>query len=748
MNATVVSLTNLCLVISRYDSAGLALLVSKSRITNRAEASATSATKIGSTSQSKIVSAAGVESKDEETLGLFVDKHVGKVQNLATSCSQQQSMVADAMIGIAHTRWATHGPPTTFNAHPHTSTGLAVIHNGIIENHQSLRDALKQKGYHFVSDTDTEVIAHLIRHIQSLYTVDADKTAGADSEVKVEEKKELKLEEAVCLALSHLEGAYGLCVIDEKCPNVLVGARKGSPLILGVSEDGLMLASDATAIVGKKSKVVYLMEEDVVVCTRHCDGEAGSAPEKFGYEIFNLQSSKLKQTFDHPASEVSISVVDADGNDTVETIETSAMNTTHYNILKKIHPPKQVKRAMIDLTITLDKLEKGGYEHFMLKEIMEQPNVLRDCMRGRIQESGLIKLSGVDRLKEKFERARRLIICACGTSYHSGLVGEYLIESLAKIPVEVEYASEFRYRNAVLYEDDIIIVISQSGETADTLECIRIAKKNKCSIFGIVNVVGSSIARDTDAGIYLHIGPEIGVASTKAYTGQVTALSLLALDLAQRRKTLSPERLLSLSRELLRVPEMIEAVLKKLTGSAKPSGSRDKNSTAQDYETEYGKKNYIESLASTFRYANNFLYLGRGYNYPTALEGALKLKEISYIHAEGYPAAEMKHGPIALIDALMPVIIIAPKSDKIYHKIASTVEEVRARHGNVIVVTTEGNEEFDDKCEFVIKLPDIEEEFSTLIYSVPLQLLAYYIAKLRGCEIDQPRNLAKSVTVE
>lgn len=617
---------------------------------------------------------------------LFVDKHVGKVVNLETSINSQEHITKEGNIGMAHTRWATHGKPSTINSHPHTSDDIAVVHNGIIENYQILKQVLQGKGYNFVSETDTEVIAHLIKHIQSLDI-------------------SMKLEEVVSLALSQLRGAFGICVLDRKNPDKLVGARRGSPLILGVSDSGLMLASDATAIAGKMKQVVYLMENDIAVLSRE--------NMNFKYEILNLKVKEMKE---------------------MDNVSETSMSTTEEKAfigkIKGLNPPTKVKRELKELTLTLDKLQKGGYDHFMLKEIHEQAKVLKDCMRGRLSEEHPILISGVKKLEKEFCAAKRLIICACGTSYHSGLIGEYLLESMVRIPVEVEYASEFRYRKPVLFEDDIVIVISQSGETADTLECIRIAKKNKCKIFGIVNVVGSSIARSTDAGLYLHIGPEVGVASTKAFTGQVTALLILALDLAGRRNTMSIEEINSFKTDFLKIPELIERTIENMT---------------QPVE---GQKNIIESLAGQFRYASNFLYLGRGVHYPGALEGALKLKEISYIHAEGYPAAEMKHGPIALIDELMPVVIIAPKNDSIYEKVCSAIEEVRARNGTVIVITSEGNNDFDGDCEFILKVPETREELSPLLVAIPLQLLAYYIAKLRGCEIDQPRNLAKSVTVE
>lgn len=622
-----------------------------------------------------------------DSKNMFIDKYVGKVQNLVTGIKAQDHICGSATVGMAHTRWATHGAPSVKNAHPHNSSGIAVVHNGIIENHEVLRKALSRKGYNFVSETDTEVVAHLIHYIKSLDT-------------------SLPLEKVVSLALSQLRGAFGICVLDEASPDRLIGARRGSPLILGVSDSSLMVASDATALVGKLKQVVYLMENDIVVCNR--------SNGAYSYDIMNLEVGSLS------------------GQGAISETSDGEEERRHFSNIKKVKPPVLVKRDLIELKMTIDKLEKGGYQHFMLKEIHEQPSVLKDCMRGRISDSfDDIKMSGVEFLSKEFCSAKRLIVCACGTSYHSGLIGEYLIESVAKIPVEVEYASEFRYRNPILFEDDILIVISQSGETADTLECVRIAKEAKCKIFGIVNVVGSSIARNTDAGIYLHLGPEVGVASTKAFTGQVTALILLALDLAIRRKAISLTEFSLFKSELLKIPQLLSRTIESL---GKPIGSYDKS--------------VVERMSGHFRYASNFLYLGRGYNYPSALEGALKLKEISYIHAEGYPAAEMKHGPIALIDEFMPVVLIAPKNDRIYEKICSTFEEVYARKGTVLVVTTEGNTDFDDRCEFVLKIPEVRDELYPLLVAVPLQLLAYYVARLRGCEIDQPRNLAKSVTVE
>lgn len=632
-----------------------------------------------------------IEEKDGK-FSLEVEKHVGKVKNLANAVN---SRPFTSTLGIAHTRWATHGEPCDRNSHPHVSNGLAIVHNGILENYQSLKKRLTIEGYEFSSDTDSEVLAHLIRHIQSL-------------------EPNLKLVEAVTLALSQVRGAYGICVVDQKSPHELIGARKGSPLILGVGDGGIILASDATAVVGKAKKVIYLQDEDIVVATR---SKSDKGEYEFAFTMKNMKAEmeELRQR--------------SDSMDSYPTVNSSNQETAlDQNIRKSMQTAllaQTVYRAMHDLTLSLDKIEKAGYEHFMLKEIMEQPRVLRDCMRGRVDpETGIVKLSGITQLLDKFLSARRIIICACGTSWHSALVGEYLIESLVKIPVEVEYASEFRYRNPVLFSEDVVIVISQSGETADTLEAIRIAKENGCTTFGLVNVVGSSIARETDAGVYLHVGPEIGVASTKAFTGQVTSLVMVAIDLAHRKGVLSEPEAAKIGMELLSIPDKIERILSDETIEC------------------------IRDMAATYRYAPNFLYLGRGFNFPVALEGALKLKEISYIHAEGYPAAEMKHGPIALIDQMMPVVLIAPKNDKTYEKVVSAIEEVTARKGNVICITDEGNDDLDKHCEFTVKIPQTTEELSPLLTCIPLQILSYYVAKMRGCAIDQPRNLAKSVTVE
>jgi len=564
-----------------------------------------------------------------------------------------------------------------------------------------LKKRLQNLGYKFKSDTDTEVLAKLISHVQSL-------------------EPSLSLQEAVSLALTQVRGAYGIAVIDERNPDILVGARKGSPLILGISKDSFVLASDATAVVGITEQVIYLEDEDLVECSR----ENGAT----NFNIVSMKRDQLIVDGNEEDAEKLVKMQYASTDNEEEGTESSCrlarsirrnMGRSQLNVSSKVY------REMHALTMSVETIEKGGYDHFMLKEIMEQPKVLRDCMRGRVnQDTGEVFLGGMERVMDRILAARRIIICACGTSWHSALVAEYLIESLCKIPVEVEYASEFRYRNPVLFPDDVIIVISQSGETADTLEAIRVAQPVGCLTIGIVNVVGSSIGRATDAGIYLHVGPEIGVASTKAFTGQVMALTMLAIDIASRKGTLCKEEAKQYGKHLLEVPDKIETML-----------------------TEKNLKK-IEEMASTYRYAHNFLYLGRGYNFPVALEGALKLKEISYIHAEGYPAAEMKHGPIALIDQMMPVVVIAPKRDSTYEKVKSGIEEVVARKGSVIVLTDQGNTDLDHMAEFVLECPNTEEWLSPLVTSIPLQLLSYQIAKMRGCGIDQPRNLAKSVTVE
>ncbi|MDD6103123.1 MAG: glutamine--fructose-6-phosphate transaminase (isomerizing) [Bacteroidales bacterium] len=576
---------------------------------------------------------------DNNNLSIYKSK--GKVSAL-------EALIADkdtsGTVGIAHTRWATHGEPNDVNAHPHFSEhkNLALIHNGIIENYKTLKAELINRGYHFHSDTDTEVLIQLIQFMMDSHNI--------------------SLEEAVPLALQSVIGAYAIVVIDKNNPNVLIAARKGSPLIVGLGDDEFFLGSDATPIVEYTKQVIYIDEEQVVFLER---GKA-------------------------------VRITD----------------------LSKVAVTPVVKQ----LALNLDAIEKGGFPHFMLKEIYEQPDTLRISMQGRVNtEFNQVKLSGIIDNRERFLNARRIIICACGTSWHAGLIGKYLIEELARIPVEVEYASEFRYRNPVIYPDDVVIAISQSGETADTLAAIKLAKEHGAFLFGICNVVGSSIPRETDSGCYTHAGPEIGVASTKAFTSQVSTLTLLALSLAQEKGTIPQERFAELIAELQRIPDKIERIL------------------------EHDAK--ISQIAKVFTYAHNFIYLGRAYNYPVALEGALKLKEISYIHAEGYPAAEMKHGPIALIDDELPVVAIATKKGR-YEKVVSNIEEVKARKGRVISIVTEGDVDVKNISDWSFEIPDTDEIFVPLLSTIPLQLLAYHIAIAKGRDVDQPRNLAKSVTVE
>jgi len=547
--------------------------------------------------------------------------------------------------GIGHTRWATHGEPNDVNAHPHFSMGgnIILIHNGIIENYDSVKKELVARGYIFKSDTDTEVLVNLIEEIQK--------------------SENCKLSEAVRKALNEVHGAYAIVVMSEDEPGVIVAARKSSPLVIGIGEDGdFFLASDATPIVEYTKNVVYLE-----------DGEI--AEIVLGQELKLFTEKKQKVT-----------------------------------------PYIQ------ELELHLEELEKGGYDHFMLKEIYEQPRSVHDSMRGRLSvKRGLVHLGGMGDYEKKMLAADRIIFIACGTSWHAGLVGEYLIEDLARIPVEVEYASEFRYRNPIITERDVVIAISQSGETADTLAALELATRKGATILGICNVVGSSIARITDGGSYTHAGPEIGVASTKAFTSQVTVLSLLALMLGQAKGTIERSRFHRTLVDLSVIPEKIEAAL----------------------QTDA----IVKKIAAEFKDARNFLYLGRGYCFPLALEGALKLKEISYIHAEGYPAAEMKHGPIALIDEEMPVVVIATKGPS-YEKVVSNIQEVKARKGVVIAVVSEGDEQVKEIADYTIEIPETEEMFAPLVASVPLQLLSYHIAVMRECNVDQPRNLAKSVTVE
>ncbi|MBP6455661.1 MAG: glutamine--fructose-6-phosphate transaminase (isomerizing) [Chitinophagaceae bacterium] len=547
-------------------------------------------------------------------------------------------------IGIGHTRWATHGVPCDRNAHPHqsNSSNLAIIHNGIIENYATIKTELEKRGYVFESDTDTEILLNLIEEVQK--------------------KENVPLDEAVCLALNEVIGAYAIVVMDKKNPDTLIAARKGSPLVIGVGEKEFYIASDASPIIEYTKNVVYLNDEEYVVLKRN--GEM------------------------------------------------------QIRTLKNVEKTPYIQQLELDL----EKIEKGGYEHFMLKEIFEQPKVILDCLRGRMNaEQGWIKLGGLSEFATRINNAKRIIIAACGTSWHSGLIAEYIIEELARVPVEVEYASEFRYRNPIINEKDVLIAISQSGETADTLAAIELAKERQALIYGICNVIGSSISRNSHAGSYTHAGPEIGVASTKAFSTQVAIMTLLGLQLAQKKGTVSQSKLRQILYELEQIPQKIEQALL--------------------------LNDHIKTIAEKYKDAQNFLFLGRGINFPVALEGALKLKEISYIHAEGYPAAEMKHGPIALIDETMPVLFIATNASAL-EKIISNMQEVKARKGKVIVIANHKNESIEKLADDIIYVPETEEILSPLVSIVPLQLLSYHIALLRGCDVDQPRNLAKSVTVE
>ena len=578
---------------------------------------------------------------------LNVYKAKGKVAELEAFCAEKD---INGTIGIAHTRWATHGEPNTVNAHPHYSESerLAIIHNGIIENYAVLKAGLMQEGYTFKSDTDTEVLVQLIEYTEVNQHVD--------------------LKTAVQLALQQVIGAYAIAILDKDHPDTLIAARKGSPLVVGIGEEEYFVASDATPIVEYTDKVIYIEDEEVVV----------------------IKPSAVSN-------------------------QKSAVDITTINNVQKT---PEIKR----LELSLSQLEKGGYPHFMLKEIFEQPRTLTDSMRGRVNvRQDNIALSGFIDNKERFLNAKRIIITACGTSWHAGLIAMYAIEEFAQIPVEVEYSSEFRYRKPVINKDDVVIAISQSGETADTLAAIQLAKEKGAFIFSICNVVGASIPRVSDSGCYTHVGPEIGVASTKAFTAQVVALTMLALCIGKEKGTMSQEQYLKIVRELGQIPDKIERVL--------------------------GQNKRIADFAKTFTYAQNFIYLGRGYNFPVAMEGALKLKEISYIHAEGYPAAEMKHGPIALISQEMPVVVVAPHCGT-YEKVVSNIQEIKARHGRVIAVVTEGDELVSRIADYVIEVPATEECLTPLLTVIPLQLLAYHIAVVKGCDVDQPRNLAKSVTVE
>jgi glucosamine--fructose-6-phosphate aminotransferase (isomerizing) len=572
--------------------------------------------------------------------GLNVYKKKGKVTELESSLTETD---LKSTIGIGHTRWATHGEPNDVNAHPHYSTkeNLAIIHNGIIENYASLKEELIRKGHSFLSATDSEVFIHLIEDIQD--------NLGCS------------LEEAVRISMTQVVGAYAIVIMDEKAPDQLIAARKGSPLVVGIGKGEYFLASDATPIIEYTNEVIYVNDFDIVTIRN---------------------------------GELSVQTIDA----------------------------KEKTPYIETLEMELESIEKGGFEHFMLKEIFEQPRSIRDCLRGRVfAENGHLVLGGLREYINKVANTDRIIILGCGTSWHAGLVAEYILEEYTRIPVEVEYASEFRYRNPVIKEGDVVIVISQSGETADSLAALELAKSKGAIIFGVCNVVGSSIPRATHAGAYTHAGPEIGVASTKAFTAQVTVLTLIALVIANKKGTISEARLRQSLFELEAIPEKVEKAL--------------------------SLNEQIKLLAAEFKDAKNFLYLGRGYNFPVALEGALKLKEISYIHAEGYPAAEMKHGPIALIDQEMPVVFIAT-NDSTYEKVISNIQEVKARKGKVIAIVSEGDEKIKTMADFVIEVPHSDEALMPLVAVIPLQLLSYHIAVMRGCNVDQPRNLAKSVTVE
>ncbi|MFG6382576.1 MAG: glutamine--fructose-6-phosphate transaminase (isomerizing) [Muribaculum sp.] len=572
---------------------------------------------------------------------LNVYKTRGKVNELEAFCESKDT---EGTIGIAHTRWATHGEPNDINAHPHYSSNgkIAIVHNGTIENYNVLKQALEQHGCVFKSETDTEVVVKLIEYIQST--------------------NKCPLIDAVREALNQVIGAYAIAIIDSENPDTIIAARKSSPLVIGIGEGETFIASDATPIIDYTNQVVYLRDDEIAIISR---GEP-------------------------------LRVITNDNRTSSIDIQT--------------------------LRLSVSQLEKGGYPHFMLKEIFEQPNSIYDCIRGRIVNNGTeIKLSSITDHPDRFINASRIIIVACGTSWHAALIGARLFESIARIPAQVEYASEFRYSNPVVTPQDIVIAISQSGETADTLAAIKLAKEKGAFVYGVCNVVSSSIARETDTGTYIHVGPEIGVASTKAFTGQVTVLTMLALAIGQLRGTISKEKLTEMARALKNLPDLIKETLK--------------------------LNKEIERLSSIFTYAHNFLYLGRGYNYPSALEGALKLKEISYIHAEGYPAAEMKHGPIALIDREMPTVVIAP-TDELHEKIISNIQQVKARGGSVIAIVTRGDETIPEIADHTLEIPPVPECLSPIIVSIPLQLLAYHIAVMKGCNVDMPRNLAKSVTVE
>lgn len=584
---------------------------------------------------------AGIVLFDGESMQLSKTK--GKVEDLKNKASQ--SISRNGKLGLGHTRWATHGVPNDTNSHPHYSNSgdLVIIHNGIIENYESIKKALMERGYTFESDTDTEVLVNLIE--------------------EVKKKEGVKLGQAVQIALNQVIGAYAIAVFDKNKPDEIVVAKLGSPLAIGIGENEYFIASDASPFIEFTNNAVYLEDEEMAII-------------RIGKEI------KLRKIKDDAIA--------------------------YPNIL--------------ELQLNLEEIEKGGYDHFMLKEIYEQPRAIHDTYRGRLlADQGLIRMAGIDQNLEKFINANRIIIVACGTSWHAGLVAEYIFEDLARIPVEVEYASEFRYRNPVITDKDVLIAVSQSGETADTLAAIKMAKEKGAFVFGVCNVVGSSIARETHAGAYTHAGPEIGVASTKAFTTQITVLTMIALKLAKEKGEFSESKFHEFLTELESIPEKVEQALK--------------------------SNELVEQIAEVYKNSSNCLYLGRGYNFPVALEGALKLKEISYIHAEGYPAAEMKHGPIALIDEEMPVVVIATRKGH-YEKVVSNIQEIKSRSGKIIAIVTEGDKTVKELADHVIEVPETSEALTPLLTTIPLQLLSYHIALMRGCNVDQPRNLAKSVTVE
>lgn len=574
---------------------------------------------------------------------LKLSKTKGKVSDLEVKAESEKTTIGK--MGMGHTRWATHGVPNDVNSHPHFSNSgkLVIVHNGIIENYEPLKQELMKRGYTFKSDTDTEVLVNLIEDVKK--------------------KEKCKLGKAVQIALNQVIGAYAIAVIDLENPDEIIVARLGSPLAIGIGEDEFFIASDATPFIEYTTNAIYLEDEEMAIVRLH---------------------KPLK--------------------------------------VRKIKDDSLVDPYIQELQLNLEQIEKGGYDHFMMKEIYEQPIVIKDTYRGRLlANKGIIQMSGVEDNLEKFLNAKRILIVACGTSWHAGLVAEYIIEEFSRIPVEVEYASEFRYRNPIINKDDVVIAISQSGETADTLAAIKLAKENGAFVFGVCNVVGSSISRETHAGAYTHAGPEIGVASTKAFTTQITILTLLALRLAKVKGTMNNSDYQRYLLELELMPEKVQETLQ--------------------------TNDVAKQIADIYKNATNCLYLGRGYNFPVALEGALKLKEISYIHAEGYPAAEMKHGPIALIDEQMPVIVIAPNKGH-YDKVVSNIQEIKSRSGKIIAVVTKGDTQVKALADYVIEIPETNEPFTPLLTTIPLQLLSYHIAVLRGCNVDQPRNLAKSVTVE